>query len=242
MPVNLLDGNRVDDGLGMPQLGGYSGSGTPGNLFVGSNSNFAGGYEANDFIPSNDVVGFEPSPNPWEPYIQTKPRDEDDVVAGPISDREGQDDVWTGASLADFIRLNPGLNSEDYLKWMASHNEEWAEKYVDYLVEKGSIDEQNAYTANREDTAYQRLVSDLQKAGLNPAMMYGSSASISASGSQGYVKMSEGANSRAIGNYSKLKKLVLSYLAYQLESSLGTANSIFKGINSIGSIIKAIFD
>lgn len=184
------------------------------------------------------------SPAQWITQQQHEHPEEYGLPANTTSDSEGNDflSMEPEPSLSQYMNDNPGLGYEDYLKWMSQHSDEWAEKYLDYLTERGELDRANEYTANREDTAYQRLVSDLQKAGLNPAMMYGSSASISASGSQGYVKMSEGANSRAIGNYSKLKKLVLSYLAYQLESSLGTANSIFKGINSIGSIIKAIFD
>lgn len=137
-------------------------------------------------------------------------------------------------TLAQWFTDNPGSSYEDAMKYMSTHSEEWAEKYLDYLVEKGELDRANQYTANREDTAYQRLVQDLRKAGLNPAMMYGSSASPSAGGSQGYVKMSEGANSRAVGNFSKIQNVLLAYMMYQLYKELGWAN--FAG-NLVGDIL-----
>ena len=75
------------------------------------------------------------------------------------ADQEGVE-----ASLSDYMKNHPGASYEDYLKWMAYHSDEWAEKYLDYLTEKGEIDKQNQYTASREDTAYQRLMTDLKKA------------------------------------------------------------------------------
>lgn len=142
-------------------------------------------------------------------------------------------------TLSDFFKDNPEASYEDAMKYMSEHSEEWAEKYLDYLTEKGELDRANEYTASREDTAYQRLVQDLKNAGLNPAMMYGSSASPSASGSQGYVKMSEGATSRGVSNYTKLKNIILQYMLYQLKHDLGAANSVFKGISSISQVLSA---
>lgn len=143
-------------------------------------------------------------------------------------------------TLSQYMSEHPDLSPEEYMAYMAQHSEEWAEKYLDYLAEKGELDRANSYTANREDTAYQRLVQDLRNAGLNPAMMYGGSASISAGGSQGYIKMTEGANSRAVGNYSKIQKILLAYMMYELQKNLGTANTIFKGIGSLGSLLGAV--
>lgn len=108
-------------------------------------------------------------------------------------------------SISQYVAHNPNLTGEDYLRYMAQHSDEWAEKYIDYIMEKQSIDEQNAYLANREDTAYQRLTQDLRNAGLNPAMMYGGSASVQGGSTVGPVKLSEGSNSRNISNYEKLK-------------------------------------
>lgn len=147
-------------------------------------------------------------------------------------------DVEPDPSLSQYMSDNPGLTPEEYMKWMSQHSDEWAEKYLDYLTEKGELDRANEYTAMREDTAYQRLVADLTKAGLNPAMMYGSSASPSAAGSQGYVKMTEGANSRSIGNYSKIKNLILQFMLYQLKQGKFAVDSVFKGFDSLTSIFK----
>lgn len=133
----------------------------------------------------------------------------------------------TGAlkdTLNDYLLSNQNATGEDILRYLAQNDSEWAEKWIDYLLEKESLDAANKYTADREDTAYQRLVQDLKAAGLNPAMMFGNSASISASGSQGYIKQSEGANSRSIGNRDKLKRLTLAYLQTQFDMSYKTAN------------------
>lgn len=166
----------------------------------------------------------------------------DDTIAGGIpspTDVEGSAfDAEPEPGLSDFMSENPGLSPEEYMSWMAQHSDEWAEKYLDYLTEKGQLESANEYTAQREDTAYQRLVADLRAAGLNPAMMYGSSASPSAAGSQGYIKMTEGANSRAVGNYSKLKNLFLQFMLYQLKEGKLVTDSIFKGFDAITSIFK----
>ena len=174
--------------------------------------------DANDSGVQNDVPGLG----------EDKHYDDADPI-----ENEG------GFSLAQYMQENPGLSYEDYMRVAAAYSDEYAEKYLDYLTERGELDKANAYTAQREDTAYQRLVEDLKKAGLNPAMMYGSSASTSASGSQGYVKMTEGANSRAVGNYSKLRNLILAYMGYELKRSLGITNSVIKGVNSLTGLLSS---
>lgn len=150
-------------------------------------------------------------------------------------------DNGTGeASVSQYMSEHPGASYEEIMAYMASQSDEWAEKYLDYLTEKGELDRANEYTASREDTAYQRLVSDLKAAGLNPAMMFGSSASISASGSQGYIKMTEGANSRSISNYSKLKNLLLALAKFEFDKSYKTANTVIKGIGEAADIVTSI--
>lgn len=139
-------------------------------------------------------------------------------------------------SPAEYMQNHPGMSYEEYLAEFAKHSDEWAEKYLDYLTNKGELDRANEYTANREDTAYQRLINDLKAAGLNPALLYGSTASISPGGSQSYFKASEGANSRSISNQKKIADLLLAYLMYELKKSLGTANTVIKGFGSIFSL------
>lgn len=145
----------------------------------------------------------------------------------------------TGAdvSLSQYLQDNPGMDPEDVLRYMSQHSDEYAEKYIDYLLEKKSLEENNRYSAEREDTAYQRLVQDLKKAGLNPALMYGSSASPSASNSLGYLKQSEGATSRTIGNFSKLKNLLLGILSYELYRKLDTTNQITKSGKAVTGML-----
>lgn len=65
--------------------------------------------------------------------------------------------------------------------------------------------EANAWTAQREDTAYQRGVSDMQAAGLNPALMYGSAGSTSSSAS---TSPSDGASlSDMLGSATSLSQI-----------------------------------
>lgn len=146
----------------------------------------------------------------------------------------------TGAdvSLSQYMSDHPGATPEEYFQYMSEHSDEWAEKYLDYMLEKQSLDEQNKYTANREDTAYQRLVADLKAAGLNPAMMYGSSASPSASNSLGYLKQNEGATSRSISSFTKLKNLILGFLSYELYRKLDTVDSIFGNAKKFTGMLK----
>lgn len=151
-------------------------------------------------------------------------------VGGISTDDMADAQYW---SMSQYLNDNPDAQWLDVWTEAAKHSDEWAEKLMDYYSEKDSLDAANKYTAEREDSAYQRLVEDLKKAGLNPAMMFSGSASPSASASQGYIRQSEGANSRGIGNYSKLKSLMLNYMMYELKKGLGTANTVSKFLNNI---------
>lgn len=165
-------------------------------------------------------------------------QDDQDRTGYEKDESQTYENVSTGASLSEYLQSHPGATYEDAMKYMAQYSDEWAEKYIDYIGEQEGLNKANEYTAQREDTAYQRLVADLRAAGLNPAMMYGSSASpVGSSGSQGYVKMSEGATSRGISNYSKIKNMILAYLSYELKKGLGIANATFDGIDSVFNAI-----
>ena len=171
-----------------------------------------------------------------DPGLSSPQAEEDANSLGVSLDSSVAEALDGGWSLSQYMNEHPGASYEQIWSEAAKHGDEFAEKYLDYLTEKGELDAANQYTANREDTAYQRLVADLKKAGLNPAMMYGSTASTSASGSQGYVKMTEGANQRTISNYDKMKNLLLAILKYELQKGLGIANTVIDGIGAVTDI------
>ena len=149
----------------------------------------------------------------------------DTSITGDPSQLQEDLNAGVGSSnpLADFLRDNPHVSPEQAYYHLARDSDEYAEKWLDYLLEKQSIAEANAYTASREDTAYQRLTADLKKAGLNPALLYGGSASISNAGSSGVVNMSGSAKSDQVSNFTKLKKILLSYMTYQWQKEIGEA-------------------
>lgn len=92
----------------------------------------------------------------------------------------------------------------------------------------GAEVEQNQYTAMREDSRYQRSVADMQSAGLNPALMYGSGGSApSVNSSSGGV-----AGSGSFADFLQLAMLPLQMKTQQAEianlnsqASLNEANA-----------------
>lgn len=144
----------------------------------------------------------------------------------------------TSSPLSDYLKDHPGASGDELLRYMAGQNDEYGEKYMDYLLERESIDRANAYTAGREDTAYQRLVGDLRAAGLNPAMMFGSSASTSSSGSAGTISPSSGANNRIAGQNNNVRKLLLSYMTYELSKHIAQSNLAYKDFNTFLNMLK----
>lgn len=167
-------------------------------------------------------IQSDPFNNPFNNTGLEEVKDENNVA----------EDYSTGASLSEWLRLNPGASYQDAMKYMAQHSDEWAEKLIDYYANLENRD----YQASREDNAYQRLVSDMRQAGLNPALMYGGSASPQV-GSYGSYDVQGGATSRGISNYSKIKQIMLAYLTYELNKSLGITNSVFKGASTLISAL-----
>lgn len=147
------------------------------------------------------------------------------------------EDYSTGASLSEWLRQNPGATYEDAMKYMAQHSDEWAEKLIDYYANQASYKEDRDYQASREDNAYQRLVADMRKAGLNPALMYGSSASPQVGSYSSYAKVSGDATSAGISNYSKIKNVMLAYLTYELQKNLGISGQANKWYSSITNVL-----
>lgn len=86
----------------------------------------------------------------------------------------------------------PGIDKTKYSNW----NGDWR-GYLEYMADNGdagsldklinvlSEDEARQWTADREDTQYQRLVEDLRKAGINPYILMQSGASPISSSTSG---------------------------------------------------------
>lgn len=150
----------------------------------------------------------------------------------------GEMDDGFVASISEYMRDNPGASYEDAMKYMSQFSDEWAEKLLDYYMSQDSIRKANEYNASREDTAYQRLVEDLKKAGLNPALMYGNSASPVSSASSGvYAPDSGSASGRRISDLEKLKTLLLNSVLAQWQIQYQNTSNWLKGISSIGSLV-----
>lgn len=92
---------------------------------------------------------------------------------------------------------SPNLNNysswngdwKGYLEWLANHGDQAAlDKLLNYLMSEQSSQNARDWTAQREDTAYQRLVADLKAAGINPYAFatFGASPFASSSGGHSY--------------------------------------------------------
>lgn len=76
-----------------------------------------------------------------------------------------------------------------FLEFMASRGDEASlDKLISFLSSEASADKARSWTADREDSQYQRLVKDIRKAGYNPFALLSSGGSpiASASGSNSY--------------------------------------------------------
>lgn len=100
---------------------------------------------------------------------------------------------------------------------------------VDYLdapwASAYGMSKETAYSEAMENTAYRRSVTDMQKAGLNPAVIFGAGNGYTA-GSPSYVASSGGSSSRRSGSGSRSSKSnqngkLFSGSAYSIISALG---------------------
>ena len=140
-------------------------------------------------------------------------------------------------SVSEYLRDNPGASYEDVMKFMSQYSDEWAEKLIDYYMSQDSINKANEYNASREDTAYQRLVADLKAAGLNPALMYGNSASPVGTASSGVYDPSGSASSSRISNLKKIKELALAAILAEWQIKYQTTSNDLKGIQIVGGLL-----
>lgn len=90
-----------------------------------------------------------------------------------------------------------------YLEYLAANGDQSAlDKLLNYLMSESSSQTARDWTANREDTAYQRLVADLKAAGINPYAFATFGASPFSSSSSGH---SYGGNNIASYSINKEK-------------------------------------
>lgn len=92
-------------------------------------------------------------------------------------------------SKPDVVNSNYGSWNGDwlgYLNWMAEHGDQASlDKLLNFMMSEQSAMTARNWTAEREDTAWQRMVEDMRKAGYNPyafATLGGSPISSSSNG------------------------------------------------------------
>lgn len=115
------------------------------------------------------------APEPGEDYP--------DPITGRTND---EDPVFTNSSASS---LANGLTEDSWLEYaqkMAQTDSAWREKLWNYYATKDSEKTAREWTAQREDSSYQRLMDDLQKAGISPYILSGASPMASASTGKSY--------------------------------------------------------
>lgn len=97
------------------------------------------------------------------------------LTAKAVETEQGQISGLTGSEkqFHDLTGINPYADTAS------------REKYADWMLSENSANTAREYTAQREDSQYQRLVKDLRAAGINPGILAQSGASPVSSASQG---------------------------------------------------------
>lgn len=160
-------------------------------------------------------------------------------------------EYWNASNFGGWIKDKPKIGSVEWLEQQAANNEEWAIDYLtNYRLSQDSVNDARAWTAQREDTQYQRMVEDLRRAGINPyfALTGGSPVSSSSQGvnyqgsyntsarnnyrtnSQSNINNIRNFNAKMIGELGDLLNTLLrgAFGAYQ--SQLNATASIIKGM------------
>lgn len=91
---------------------------------------------------------------------------------------------WSNDPLADFSKWNGDVLG--YFTYMAkTYGGQYNDRLMNYIESEGSATAAREWTANREDTQYQRLVEDLKAAGINPYILLQNGATPVSSSSSG---------------------------------------------------------
>lgn len=123
-------------------------------------------------LPSGGVV------NPFNPFRPSGGASKEDQMTP---------DQVTAARLA----IDKGLTQENWLDYLSKLSKEGntaaTEKLLDYYSTEQSLKTARDWTAQREDSAWQRTVEDLKKAGISPYFLSGGSPLVSSSSGHGYT-------------------------------------------------------
>lgn len=96
---------------------------------------------------------------------------------------------------------------EGFLKYKAENGSDADyDRFMNFLTNNYSVDKANAWTAQREDTQYQRLVADLKAAGINPYVLLQSGGSPASSASATYSSSGSYASNEALKKEANSQK------------------------------------
>lgn len=114
------------------------------------------------------------------------------TIQSPTSGSPAGQDIPNESEREDIKKSSYGFWNGDwlgYLQYMASKGDEASlDKLISFLSSEASADKARQWTAEREDSQYQRLIKDIRKAGYNPFALLNSGGSpiASSSGSNSY--------------------------------------------------------
>lgn len=150
-------------------------------------------------------AGFNPVSLPWVPQAGGNP--------GIPQNNPNYQGMTPNQSAGDIARNFQGSNNPDWLNSLierAKTDTGAYEKLIDYYATRESEKTAREWTAQREDTAYQRLMDDLKKAGISPYVLSGATPSVSSSVGKSYSgsqMTSRENNAKTVGS-SELKSLL----------------------------------
>lgn len=150
-------------------------------------------------------VGFNPVSLPWTPQAGGNPGTANN---NPIVSQQNEQKT-TASEIARF-----GSSDSSWLDSLTrkaqSGDTAAYEKLIDYYMTRDSEKTARDWTASREDTQYQRLIADLDKAGISPYILSGATPGVSSSVGKSYSgsQMTSSENNRKTTDAANLKGLL----------------------------------